>query len=700
MEWTLTFAPLLSPQLLWPLVASAALIALLVLITRRAAGLWRVLALLALTLTLFNPALENRETKPLKSVVALITDASASQQLSSREQQTETTRKALLSRLQALPDLEIRQATLEPGTSSANNGTRLFSTLKQQLEDVPENRIAGAILITDGQVHDVPTSIKELGFNAPVHSFITGQKNDFDRRIEVTAAPRFALVGSSQQIKVTMHGEGTPPLGEPAQARLILRQNGEEISNATINTGTTLTLPVEILHAGENIFELEVESSKNELTPLNNRALVTIEGIRENLRVLLVSGSPHAGERTWRNLLKSDAAVDLVHFTILRPPEKQDSTPINQLSLIAFPTRELFSLKINEFDLIIFDRYERRGVLPSLYFENIAEYVKQGGAVLLATGPDYASRKSLYKTPLKAILPAAPTGEIFEQPFKPQLTKVGERHPVTRNLPGAPFVIEGQKSHEQPEWSRWFRQIGATVKQGDAIMSGAEGQPLLILSRVEKGRVATLLSDHVWLWARGFEGGGPHLPLLRRLAHWLMQEPDLDEETLRLTVDGEQIIAQRQTLKTELPPLTITTPKGDERKAELQQNSNGTWQAQLAISQPGLYKAVNGQLTAMVHVGPPNPLEYKEVIATQNKLAPIISASGGAQINISEVGESLPTLTMVQGNQFTANGRWLGLKKTDASELLGIKRLPLTTGFFILTLLLGLVTFMWYREGR
>ena len=98
-----------------------------------------------------------------------------------------------------------------------------------------------------------------------------------------------------------------------------------------------------------------------------------INGVRDRLRVLLVSGEPHAGERTWRNLLKSDASVDLVHFTILRPPEKQDGVPVDELSLIAFPTRELFIEKIEDFDLIIFDRYRRRGILPSLYLENIAQ---------------------------------------------------------------------------------------------------------------------------------------------------------------------------------------------------------------------------------------------------------------------------------------------------------------------------------------
>ena len=153
-----------------------------------------------------------------------------------------------------------------------------------------------------------------------------------------------------------------------------------------MRVGASVSVNVPIPHAGPNIVEIEASPLDGELTAVNNRAVVSIDGVRDKLRVLLVSGEPHAGERTWRNLLKSDASVDLVHFTILRPPEKQDGTPINELSLIAFPTRELFQQKINEFQLIIFDRYARQGVLPIIYFDNIARYVRQGGAVLVAAG--------------------------------------------------------------------------------------------------------------------------------------------------------------------------------------------------------------------------------------------------------------------------------------------------------------------------
>ena len=284
--------------------------------------------------------------------------------------------------------------------------------------------------------------------------------------------------------------------------------------------------------------------------------------MRDRLRVLLVTGEPHPGERVWRNILKSDPSVDLVHFTILRPPEKQDGTPIRELSLIAFPIRELFDAKLDDFDLIIFDRYSRRGVIPEAYLENIARYVRNGGALLEAAGPNFGTPMSLSRTPLGAILPAEPTGDVYEEGFKPQVTALGRRHPVTADLPGA-----GPRGGE-PSWGRWFRQVDARAHRGVTVMTGDRGEPLLVLDRVGKGRVAQLLSDEMWLWARGFEGGGPQAELLRRLAYWLMKEPDLEENDLRAAVDGDRLVVTRQSLEPDDRPVTVTAPDGSKQQPE------------------------------------------------------------------------------------------------------------------------------------
>ncbi|GAB4530632.1 MAG: hypothetical protein Tsb0019_32390 [Roseibium sp.] len=691
MVWSLSFDPLLP---LWAIAAGAAAAVLLTGLSgflKLRGWMLRSLTMALLLLALANPAIEREEREPLSSVVALVVDKSQSQRLADREAATDETAAEIRRRIEALSGFDLR--VMEARNSGSGDGTQVFQTLSNGLADVPPERVGGAIIVTDGQIHDIPESAAALGFDAPVHGLITGRVEERDRRIVLDKAPRFGLVGSEQTVSLTVvdQGRGTGP-GD--SVRLTVKRDGDVVTERTARTGEKIDIPVEIAHGGDNIFEFEAETLADELTTLNNRAVVTIDGIRENLRVLLVSGSPHAGERTWRNLLKSDASVDLVHFTILRPPEKQDGTPINELSLIAFPTRELFSVKIDEFDLIIFDRYVRRGVLPMLYFDNIARYVREGGAVLLAGGPDYAEGGSLYRTPLAPILPARPTGTILEQPFHATLARIGERHPVTRGLPGS--------EQEPPAWSRWFRAVDTEIDAGHTLMSGPSETPLLVLNREGEGRVAMLLSDHVWLWARGFEGGGPHVPLLRRLAHWLMQEPDLEEEALKVSLRGPELVIERQTLGETVGDVAVVSPTGERRDVTLSEQEPGLWRGGLPVTETGLFSVTEGEMSALIHVGPQNPREYTDVLSTPEPLAPLSEATGGSSERLRDVGGALNlprVVSMRQSASYAGNG-WIGLRATDASVLKGIDRYPLMIGLFGLALLLGALSLTWYREGR
>lgn len=691
MVWSLSLDPLVP---LWALIAAGTLsllVAILFGYLNFRGWFLRALTMAVLTLALANPAVEREEREPLSSIVAVVVDKSQSQRLGDRAETTDAAAAALQSGIESLDGIELR--VLEARNSGSSDGTEVFQTLTNGLADVPPDRVGGAIIVTDGQIHDVPESAEALGFNAPVHGLITGSSEERDRRIVLETAPRFGLVGSEQIISLTVvdQGQGTGP-GDPV--RLSVKRDGNVITELTGRTGERIDIPVEIAHGGNNIFEFEAEALDGELTTLNNRAVVMVDGIRENLRVLLVSGSPHAGERTWRNLLKSDASVDLVHFTILRPPEKQDGTPINQLSLIAFPTRELFSVKIDEFDLIIFDRYVRRGVLPMLYFDNIARYVRDGGAVLLAGGPDYAEGGSLYRTPLAPILPARPTGAILEEPFHATLARLGERHPVTRGLPGA--------EQEPPAWSRWFRMVGTELDAGQTLMSGPDDLPLLVLNREGEGRVAMLLSDHVWLWARGFEGGGPHVPLLRRLAHWLMQEPDLEEEALTVTLRGPDLVIERQTLGDTIGEVIVTSPTQETADVIMSEQEPGLWRGTLPVSETGLFTVSDGIMTSLIHVGPQNPREYTDVLSTTEVLAPVSEATGGTVQRLRDLGGELDlprVVPMRDSASYSGNG-WTGVKTTSASVLQGVDRYPLLIGLLGLAVLLGAVSATWYREGR
>src|SRR6185437_4000235 len=590
--------------------------------------------------------------------------------------------------LKKIKGLEVR--VVDAGQADGEtDGTHLFGALSSALSDVPTDRVAGAFLITDGRVHDIPANAGAVGFQAPVHALITGHKGERDRRIAISAAPRFGIVGQTQTVTYRLDDQGVT--GE--RAKVVIRRDGETISERTLQSGQTSSVDIQIKHEGPNIVEIEAAPLDNELTLVNNRAVVSIDGVRDKLRVLLVSGEPHSGERTWRNLLKSDASVDLVHFTILRPPEKQDGTPINELSLIAFPTRELFQQKISEFQLIIFDRYARQGVLPTIYFENIAKYVRDGGAVLVAAGPDYASPNSIWRTPLDEILPAEPSGGITEQPFLPRITELGKRHPVTRGLKGS--------QTDPPKWSQWFRIIDTRRVTGTPIMQGPDGKPLLVLSREGKGRVALLLSDHIWLWARGYEGGGPHLDLLRRLSHWLMKQPELEEEALRLIVHGRDLTIRRQTMADTVNPVTLTSPTGATQTLELRQAEPGVWQTTISAKELGLWRASDGKLTALANVGPPNPREFADVTSTTDVLRPITEATGGDARRLERGGAlDVPRIIPVRTSSTYKGDDWIGLKMRDVSVVRGIGVLPIFAGLIGLLLLIGSLAATWAREGR
>ncbi len=689
MNYGVAFAPLVGIHLLWAAIAAVAVLALVLFIARSRGAAIRALALGLIVLALANPSLTREDRQPLSSVAVVVVDKSPSQEFGDRTQQTERARAAVVERLRHIAGLDVR--VVEAGQADGeNDGTRLFSALGSALADVPPDRVAGIIMITDGRVHDVPAQASALGFSAPIQALITGQKNERDRRVALVAAPRFGIVGQSQTITYRVEDHGA----NEATAEVTVRRDGDVLETRTVAVGVAQSVNIPIPHGGPNIVEIEAAPLPGgELTLVNNRAVVSIDGVRDKLRVLLVSGEPNPGERTWRNLLKSDPSVDLVHFTILRPPEKQDGTPINELSLIAFPTRELFQQKIDQFQLIIFDRYSRQGVLPLIYFDNITRYVRGGGAVLVDAGPDYASATSIWHTPLDAVLPAEPNGNVTVQPFHPRLTELGERHPVTRGLQGS--------NSDPPKWSQWFRVVDTIDNGGTTVMQGPDNKPLLVLAHEAEGRVAMLLSDQMWLWSRGFQGGGPQLDLLRRLSHWLMKEPDLEEESLRLIVNGHSLVVRRQTMADKVSDVTLTSPSGTSRVLKLEPVQPGLWESTVTAKQLGLWRATDGKLNALVNVGPANPREFAEVTSTTDVLAPIAAATGGSARRLDDgSGFSVPRIVAIRSGDTYAGDNWIGLKMSDASVVRGIGVLPVFTGMLGLLLLLGSLAGTWAREGR
>jgi hypothetical protein len=683
MNRTLVFDPLVPMALIWGLLGLA--VVLLAFGAFRGLKGWpfRALAAGVLGLALVNPTLQEELRKPLSDIVLLVVDESASQKLGDRAEQTALAVQQVQAAVDALGNTELRIVRFGDGPDDA--GSLAMTALAEAIANEPRARIAGAILLSDGRVHDLGLA---PALPAPLNVLLTGRKTDWDRRLVIANAPAFAILGEEFQMKLRIEDLGAaPPSG--AEVELTIAVDAEAPVTFTVPLNEDLELPVTLPHAGQNVLQFSVAPLEGELTDRNNAAVVQINGVRDRLRVLLVSGEPHAGERVWRNLLKSDPAVDLVHFTILRPPEKQDGVPVEELSLIAFPTRELFVEKIRDFDLIIFDRYRMRGILPPEYIENVVNYVRQGGTVLVAAGPEFGQVDSLWRSPLAEILPVEPTSQVIEGGYRPALTDVGRRHPVTEGL---------EALAPQGGWGRWFRLIDVIPHSGQVLMSGPQGKPLLVLDRVDQGRIAVLASDQAWLWGRGYEGGGPQLELLRRLAHWMLKEPELEEEALMATAKGDVLTITRRTLKPEPPgDVTIIAPDGTKSALAMPQKTPGHFEGVWQAPGVGLFRLEQGDLVRVVAVGPPAPREFVDTLADATALAPVLATVQGGVLRAED---GVPTFRAVREGRPAAGRGWFGIVPRGAYQTEDLRVSPLAPGWLYLLLAAGLALTGWLVEGR
>ena len=656
---------------------------------RRLNSWWlRGLAALAVLGALANPSVLREDRAPLSDIVIALVDETASQKLSDRSDQTAGALARLRSQIAKIENTDLRVVTVPDGDGDA--GTQLMTSLSTALAEEPQARVAGIVTLTDGRLHDIE---RAPNLPTPIHTLLSGRDTDWDRRLTVSNAPAFAIMGETVTLTLRIDDQGAAPTAD-AVVNLSIAIDGDAPISFQVPVGQDIELPLDLPHGGMNVVQFATPFADGELTDRNNAAVVQINGVRDRLRVLLVSGEPHPGERTWRNLLKSDAGVDLVHFTILRPPEKQDGVPVDELSLIAFPTRELFLEKINDFDLIIFDRYRRRGILPAAYFDSITDYVINGGAVLISSGPEYGGAESIYRSPLGQILPGAPTARVFEEGFTPQITDLGARHPVTEGLE----KLSPNPDDEGPGWGRWFRLVDVIVPDtANTVMSGLDDRPLLTLDRIGDGRVALIASDQSWLWDRGFEGGGPQLELLRRLAHWMMKEPDLEEEALFAQASGQTMRIIRRTLTDTAGDVTVTHPDGSQTILSLKEVSPGRFETMWTAPEVGLYRLVEAGKETVIALGPAAPREFEQTIASGEALRPIVDSTRGGTLAMADGDFAVRS---VRAGRPAAGRGWIGITPRGAYQTADISSNPVLPAWAFLLLAAVLSIAAWLREGR
>ena len=653
----------------------------------------RLLAGLFLVLALLNPQTVIEERDPLQDAVLIIKDESESMKLGERAEAADKTYQALLEQLKADPSLDVSTALIRPDS----DGTRLTTSLIDGLGNLPASRLAGVIAITDGQVHDLPQNPETLlPEGVPFHSIIIGEEKARDRRISAIVAPKYGLVGEQAEFELRVDDPGF----EGERANIEIKLNGETKARFPATIGNRISIPIEIERRGPNTVELTVRAAEGELTLNNNVFVAEISGIRDRMRVLLVTGEPHNGGRSWRNLLKSDPAVELVQFTILTNPRvKNTNARQGELSLIAFPTRQLFEEKLDEFDLIIFDHFRRRfapsrsgrstPILSPVYLQNVARYVDDGGALLIATGPAFSEKESIYRSPLSAVLPTRPTGETTKEAFKPELNEKGRRHPITSSFAGK----------EDQSWGKWFRIIDNKPISGDVLMEGPDAAPLLVIDKIGEGRVAMLMSDQAWLWSKGFDGGGPYSEMFRRTAHWLMGEPDLDAEKLTATAENGLLAIERRTLEDRAQTVVVEKPDGTKETIRLSKTASGIYRGSVKSAGQGAYRLASGDVTTITAIGSLNPKEYAKLQPTTEILTPLSEGTGGG-LFATELSANLPAIRRIKAGKTAKDADWMGLVAHEDYAVRSSKRSPLARGWLFFALALLSMGGAWLREGK
>lgn len=686
----LEIMPILPMSTILALCACIALFTLVSAIFYKQGTIWRMITALAFMFLFLNPSIIEEERNAVNDVMAVVVDKSPSQNFGER---TATTNEALVKlqeKLNKLSDIESRVIEAPLSNRKSARETILFEALDQAMADVPKKRRAGIVMISDGQIHDIPTSHDRFKDYGPVHVLLSGEKNERDRRLKIIEAPAYGIVDQTIRLRYIVE-DTSRDIND--RATVTIRQNDAKAIIQNIPVNQEHFIDLKIHHAGQNIIDISTSEIKDEITLANNRVPLIVNGVRDRLKVLLVSGQPHAGGRTWRNLLTADPGVDLVHFTILREPNKLDATPQRELSLIAFPFRELFEVKLYDFDLIIFDRYRLNRILPQYYFSNIARYVREGGALMEASGPSFAGKDSVYTTALRSVLPAHPTSKVFEQEFFPELTKTGHRHPVTQGLD-----LAAPSNGQDSSWGPWLRHVEINKIKGHTLMSGVDEKPLLILDRVGEGRVAHLASDQIWLWARGYKGGGPQADLLRRLAHWLMKEPELEENALSVTVNESTLIIQRKSLTDDPIKVLVSDPKEKNTVVTLTMTPDGVLEGRYEADMLGVYGITDGNQKRFAIVGALNPPELQGVVTTEEHVKEITEKSGGGIFWLSDT--PAPTVKHINTVSRFHGKNWLGLRKNNAFNITGVKQTPMLPNMAAASLLLLIIIATWWFEGR
>ena len=588
----------------------------------------------------------------------------------------------------ALPIERAEQQQASPSSSSSSAGSSSAGSL------LP---LGGLVIVSDGAdttglppglTTDLRERLKALGAPqpVPVHTVVIGADDDFkDVVLERAIADEFAFVRNPMTVEVVIRQRGYTGTTLP----LTLAEDGVVVGRTDIlladkGTGADgelrATFTFTPQRAGKRLYTVQAPVLDGEAIAENNRLDFTVKLIRDRIRVLQVAGRPSWDERFVRRLLKENPSVDLISFFILRSTTDISGAANNELSLIPFPTKELFTEQLSTFDVVIFQDFNYRPYNMGIYLQNVADYVKNGGGFLMMGGDLSFSEGDYAETPLADVLPVTLRpghGHLDTEDFTPVLTDVGRRHPIT-DVAGTVDAAAANPFAQLPQLQglnlvAGLRE-GATALLTHPFQNGDNGapQPVIAVKDVDKGRSVAIMTDTTWHWSLpqvglGSGRGDAHRKLLANTLRWLIRDPELSRVKLTIDADARGIepgaavtaLVRAQdanyqaeagaTVKLALVPLDADA-RGDGTAPAppidpLITGADGSTRALLYPGRPGAWKVrveveKAGQLVGVdedVFVVRTASLERLHAEARPDLMASIAGASGGRAVDATNV---------------------------------------------------------------
>ncbi len=651
----------------------------------------RTLSFLVFLVFILNPQINKKNAEYHKDIVIVVSDMTQSIIETRKAKEVELISKDLSRQLKEIGNIEQINIKLENYKKiELSNAKEIETSLFREVNNVINNlnieRLSGIIIITDGQIHDFHNYNKLLS-KTPIHYILVGNKNEKDRILKTTNIPKYAVLGKKYEIFVNIKDNT-----EKKNLKTDFYLNEQLIDTKYLFPNKNYEIPLPTLSIGKNILEIRTEETDIEISKLNNYQIHEINGIQDKLKVMLISGEPNMGLRNLRNILNSDPNIELLHFTILRPPTKRDLTPVKELSLIPFPTQELFDADISKFNLIIFDQYGLQGILPPKYLDNISKFVVSGGALLDIVGRKYLTKDSLINSPIKQILPTIPLKNISNKRFRPELTKVGKRHPITNKL---------KNNYKEKSWGEWTNYTRSQLNSGKALLH-YENDPLLALDNVGKGRVVQILSSDSWIWQKSLNDKGPLIELIRNIIQWLLKNPKLEENFINLNKDNNLIKIKLNSISSGDINAKIVTPSKEALKLKLIDKGNGIFEGEFKSLERGKFQITWKDKTKYFIINDMNNKEVEEITATDYKIKSYTEKNNTftKNFNIFWKDRSTPKILRIYNNKILGGKNWIGVVEKNVPKISENSKQKLLNWYIIFMLLIFLIFISWYKEGR